>query len=359
MGSSNKIVISGYYGFDNIGDEAVLQAILSLLKAELKDVEITVLSNNPEKTKAIHHVKAVNRWHIQAIIKAIKDSDMLISGGGSLLQDVTSGKTIPYYLGIVKIAQWYKKKVVFYSQGIGPVSRSYNKWLIKKVVNRVEGIFVREHHSKKVLEDLGIKKPIIVAADPVLGIKPSPHVYKYVKDLLGVEKRVGIYIRPWHNEEMLLDCLEKSLEPIIDEGYKVYLIPMYYTQDREIAHRLKERLKGQAYVVDKKLTLDEVLSYTASFEFIIGMRLHSLIMAAAMQVPMIGLAYDPKVTDFMKDMKIPYCIDLEAIHSDELIHMIHSLRNNQEKQKANLQMMYDRQMKKVNLPVAYIKRQLV
>ena len=359
MGNSSKIVISGYYGFDNIGDEAVLLAILSQLREQMPEVGITVLSNNPEKTKHIYDVEAVNRWNIKEVIKAIKSCDMLISGGGSLLQDVTSNKTIPYYLGVVKIAQWYKKKVVFYSQGIGPVTHSYNKWLIKLIVNHVDAIFVREKHSKTVLKDLGIRKPITVAADPVLGIKPSPEVYKYIKDLLHAQKAVGVYIRPWENEEELLTSLEKTLQYIISEGYKIYLIPMYYAQDKEIAHKLKRRLGEQAVVVDEMLTIDEVVSYTACFEFIIGMRLHSLIMAAATQVPMIGLSYDPKVRGFMKDMGIRYCIEVQHIDQDELLHKAQKLMDNIASEKIHLKAVYNMQNEKANLPAKYIKQQLL
>ena len=108
MADAVKIVLSGYYGFDNIGDEAVLYAIITALRNEIENVELTVLSNNPEKTKALYGVSSVNRWKIPEVIKAIKQADLLVSGGGSLLQDVTSSKTVPYYLAIVKIAQLFK-----------------------------------------------------------------------------------------------------------------------------------------------------------------------------------------------------------------------------------------------------------
>lgn len=358
MGNPKKIVISGYYGFDNIGDEAVLYAILSQLRDTIPEVSITVLSNNPEKTKLMYEVKAVNRWQIKEVSQAIKESDLLISGGGSLLQDVTSGKTIPYYLAIVKLAQWYKKKVVFYSQGIGPINHSYNKWLIKNVVNKADAIFVRDNHSKEVLEELGIRKPVKVTADPVLGIKPNEDVYKYVKDLLGEKKAVGVYIRPWENEQELLNSLEKALQYVIREGYKVYLIPMYYLQDREIAHKLKDRLGENAVVIDKMLTIDEVVSYTACFEFIIGMRLHSLIMAAAAKVPMIGLSYDPKVKDFMKDMEIPYCTEVQQMGSNELIYMIQEVIDHKDTLKRHLSAVCELQKEKLNWPAVSIKQLL-
>lgn len=359
MDNPNKVVLSGYYGFDNIGDEAVLFAIISDLRAQMPNISITVLSNNPEKTAELYGVEAVNRWHIKEVSEALKACDMLISGGGSLLQDVTSSKTIPYYLGIVKIAQWYKKKVVFYSQGIGPIKHSYNKWLIKMIVNKVDAVFVRDNESHKVLKALGIKKPIVVAADPVLGIKSSEPVYKYVKNQLDNEKKAGVYLRSWKDDERLIASLEEALKYIIKEGYKVYLIPMYYQQDREIAIRLKERLGAEAEVVDKMLSIDEVVSYTAYFDFIIGMRLHSLIMAAAAKVPMIGLSYDPKVADFMKDMNIPFCINTDNLTAHELICKIQKLISSKETIKEQLDIMYNKQKEKINLPAEFIKAQFV
>ncbi len=359
MGNPIQIVISGYYGFDNIGDEAVLHAIIDAVREAVNDAKIIVLSNNPEKTKVLYDVEAVNRWHIKEIIKTIKESDMLISGGGSLLQDVTSNKTIPYYLGIIKIAQWYKKKIVFYSQGVGPINHKANKWLVKLILNKIDGLFVRDQQSKKVLERIGIKKSIRVSADPVLGIKPSEDVYKLSSSLPNWTKTVGVFIRPWENEAAVLESLEDSLNYLVKEGYKICLIPMYYQQDRDIAYKLKAMLQGNAVIIDKMISLDEVMGYIASFELIIGMRLHSLIMAAALKVPMIGLSYDPKVKDFMKDMSIPYCIDVESISGEELTHMTKELIGHLDQAKDHLSKMYEIQMKKVNLPAEYIKSQLL
>ena len=96
-----KILLSGYYGFDNAGDEAVLYAILQSLRKAIPDGEITVLSNQPEQTEAQYKVRAVDRWNKKALYREVKNCDLLISGGGSLLQDVTSKNGILYYLGII------------------------------------------------------------------------------------------------------------------------------------------------------------------------------------------------------------------------------------------------------------------
>lgn len=365
MANTNKIVLSGYYGFDNIGDEAVLYSIVTMLKKEIPQVQITVLSNNPEKTARLYNVESVNRWDMKSVTKAIKASDMLISGGGSLLQDVTSSKTVPYYLAIVKIAQFYKKKVVFYSQGIGPVNKSFSRWLIKKVVNKVDGIFVRDPASKALLEEIGIKKPIGVAIDPVLGISVPSEINDH-------EKAVGIYIRPWQNEDQnqrLISAMKEGLLELIKKGYKLYLIPMHYEQDLDIARALEAALaiemrnenseaQDKVKVIDKMLSIEEVLSYTASFDFIIGMRLHSLIMAAATFVPMLGLSYDPKVDAFLKEAQVPYCLDVSEITAIEFKDHLLALEQRLLEQKQQLKVSYQANKARLYLPIECIKKLL-
>ena len=165
-----KILLSGYYGFDNAGDDAVLFAIVQALREIIPDVDITVLSNQPEKTAQQFGVKAVDRWGKTSLPKAIKDCDVLISGGGSLLQDVTSKNGILYYLGVIKLAQMMRKKVIVYAQGIGPVNEPRNRALVAKILNKVQAITVRDFDSRRELMEMGVYREIMVAVDPVLGI---------------------------------------------------------------------------------------------------------------------------------------------------------------------------------------------
>nr|WP_302599838.1 polysaccharide pyruvyl transferase CsaB [uncultured Cellulosilyticum sp.] len=371
MATTKQIVLSGYYGFDNIGDEAVLFSIVSLLKKEIPGVRIMVLSNNPEKTKATYNVESVNRWDMKTVAKVIKQSDLLISGGGSLLQDVTSSKTIPYYLAIVKIAQFYKKKVVFYSQGIGPVNKGFSKTLMKMIVNKVDGIYVREPASKALLQEIGIKKPVEVSIDPVIGINLGRTKHEPTVEMK--KPAVGVYLRSWQNEahdEHLIQAMLPTLRQLIAEGYKLYFIPMHYDQDRSIAQTIKDKLiemgraesknlEAEVEVVDKMLSIEEVLDYTASFEMIIGMRLHSLIMAAAEKVPMVALSYDPKVTAFMKEIEqSQYCMDSGKVTAEEFKEKIERLIMNKEKQKEQLVEVFEAKKDKIYLPLNKVKELL-
>ena len=117
----SKIVISGYYGFANAGDEAMLTAIIKALRSTEKTVELTVISGNPPATAARHKVNSLHRFSFCKIFAALMDCDLLLSGGGSLLQDVTSKRSLLYYLFILALGLLLKKKVMLFGQGIGPI----------------------------------------------------------------------------------------------------------------------------------------------------------------------------------------------------------------------------------------------
>ena len=131
---SKNVIISGYYGSDNFGDEMILKVLIDKLKQF--DINITVLSLNPEKTKALYKVNTVKSFDILKVIFTILKSDILISGGGSLLQDSTSVKSLFYYLFVIKIAEFFHKKVMIFAQGIGPIKNKFGESLCKKLLKK-------------------------------------------------------------------------------------------------------------------------------------------------------------------------------------------------------------------------------
>src|SRR5690625_2502258 len=170
-----KLLISGYYGFDNSGNEAVLWSILTALEAQAKSksirVEPIVLSANPAETTKRYGVEAIDRMSPLALIRALRKSDGLISGGGSLLQDVTGWKTIPYYIGVMRLAHLLRKPVFVYSQGMGPVTRPALQKMIRKTLRKCAYISVRDAESARFLRTIGLAEAKIeVVPDPVLGV---------------------------------------------------------------------------------------------------------------------------------------------------------------------------------------------
>ncbi|WP_010167321.1 polysaccharide pyruvyl transferase CsaB [Candidatus Epulonipiscium viviparus] len=355
MDKKIRIVISGYYGFDNTGDEAILFAIINMLRANIKNIEIVVLSNNPQATTIAYNVQAVNRFSLHSIISAIKNCDLLISGGGSLLQDITSPKTIPYYLLIVQIALLFKRKVVFYSQGIGPVNHQTNRYLIKKVANKVNQIFVRDQKSRQLLINMGVHTAIDISPDPVFALKLDTSLNKKIKKELQYKKTVGIYIRPWKNQAQIVDAIIQTVNYLIKQEYHVYFICMQPSQDTQIAKYVAKHV-GHTHikVIEHPLTINETLSYTANFDFIIGMRLHSLIMAIVVQTPVIALSYDPKVENIMNEMHIAHQIQIEEISFAKLKEQIDYIRQN-----INLEREKQIDIEDIQKPIHYIKNLLL
>lgn len=305
-----KILISGYYGFNNIGDESILRIVVESLRSHIDDIEITILSHNPQDTAEKYGVKAVNRMSLPTIIKSVKNCDLLISGGGSLLQDVTSSNSIRYYLFIIRLAQLFGKKTVLYSQGIGPINKQKNRKLVASCLKKVDEIAVRDESSADLLAEIGIdRNRVAITADPVMAIKKANlDIGKHILEELGCKKEanrkvVGWAIKSADMSPAFLGEIEKSIRWLKQEYNTVsVLIPFHYEQDAIVVSELQDKLKDEAFSISEKYLTEEMLSIIGNLDYLVGVRLHSLIFAAVMEVPSLAISYDPKVTSFMESI---------------------------------------------------------
>lgn len=324
---SKRIVISGYYGFDNQGDEAVLQSIIQALRNVEPDVEIMVLSANPKQTAAKYGVLAKGRWKLPKVLAALYWGDMLISGGGSLLQDVTSQKTIPYYLGVVGLARALRKPVAFYAQGVGPIDQSVGRYLTRLIGNRVQLITVRDEDSCQLLKEIGVNRPPMeVTVDPVVCLQPTPPKTKEYKDILELKENaqlserpiIGIAPRSWQNLEGFKDALVETARRLQQEkGAEILFIPMHIPHDLELCKELAAQLEG-VHIISGEYLPAELLSIYQQLDFLIGIRLHALIFAAAVHVPHLGITYDPKIDGFLKRLEDQPIAKIEEVTADHL-----------------------------------------
>lgn len=311
-----KVVLSGYYGFDNIGDEAILYSIIRALKEADAALEITVLSHNPRRTEELYAVKAVNRWQYREVTSALKKCDLLISGGGSLLQDVTGVKSLVYYLGVISLARMLGKPVFFYAQGIGPVNTGIGRSLMRLVVNRVQAITVRDEASKEDLLAMGVKKPpITVTADPVLGWQVSAAERERGQEILaalgldGTRPVLGVSVRHWGgNTDAFKQELAAACDYYAAEGWQLLFLPLHHPDDLAACREVAALMKSKAVVPDKNYNVQEFMAIIANCKFVVGMRLHAIIMAAAAGVPLLGVSYDPKIDRFLQQLGLnPAC----------------------------------------------------
>lgn len=307
-----KILISGYYGFNNIGDESVLRAVVENLRARLPEIEITVLSQRPEVTSARFGVKAAYRMSPIAILREISRCDMLISGGGSLLQDATSSKSILYYLLLINLALLLRKKVFIYSQGIGPINDPKNRARTARALKKVHGIVVRDEGSRALLEEIGLPpEKVIVTADPVLRIeRPGLENGRKILEEENCQRLDGRPLIGWAVKERDPNSLfAAEVEKCIRWLAQTYqarcvMIPFHYVEDLNVALQLADRLQHEDVgCLQRKYLSDETLSIIGNMDFLVGVRLHSLIYAAVMDVPMLGISYDPKVDAFLHSVE--------------------------------------------------------
>ena len=342
-----RILISGYYGFNNIGDESILKAVVESLRMDIDDVEITVLSQNPTDTAERFSVTAVDRRSFKAIIPAIHNCDLLISGGGSLLQDVTSRKSILYYLLIMQFARIMRKPFFIYSQGIGPIKSDFNKKLTARVLRKAGGIVVRDEFSKEFLSEIGIPlERIVITADPVLAI-PKVELdsgYEILRsstansktadtstdyDIFESEETVsknisyvGFAIKDSDPSSEFIAEICDSIEWMIRErGYKAVLIPFHFSQDVAVVEHMEKVLTARGFDEDiiclkQKYLTDEMLSIIGNMDLLVGVRLHALIHAAIMEVPMMAISYDPKVNSFMHSIGMKAMCSIYDFKSD-------------------------------------------
>ncbi len=299
-----RIVVSGYYGSKNGGDEAMLAAMLQVLREEVSDLSVTVISIDPEYTKRRHNVDAVPRPDIRTIIKRIRAADLLISGGGSLLQNVTSGRSLYYYLAIIFFALVFGRKVMLYAQGIGPIRGAPARKLMNLIVNRVDLITVRDRGSLEELARLNITRPkIYCTADPVLAIKPVP--LDLGKEILsrrsaGNGKLIGVAVRHWLDWENFRRELAEALDRLaVTKGANIVFIPMKFPEDIRAAQDTAAIMTQPSIVLDEEFSTREILSLVGCMSVLIGVRLHALIFAGVMGVPMVGISYDPKIERFL------------------------------------------------------------
>jgi len=309
MGAAVKrIVISGYYGFANSGDEAVLQSILLALREEGNRlglrIEPVVLSADPQATEAMYGVRSVHRLKLTHIVKALRESDGLISGGGSLLQDVTGLGSIPYYTGIMTIARLFRKPVFIYAQGIGPVNRPFFYPWIRRIFSGSRYVSVRDRESASLLETMGVPRGNIrVVPDPVMGLPGGS--FAGAPSSVREHPVVGVSVRFWNEDRSELEALAAALNDIrAQRKAEIRFLPFHLPHDTEASRYVMAKMNVSpedpfVRVEENAAHPQEMLALVASCDLLIGMRLHSLIYAASQYVPMVGISYDPKIDRFL------------------------------------------------------------
>jgi polysaccharide pyruvyl transferase CsaB len=311
-----RVGITGSYGGLNLGDEAILQSIITQLRKDLPKVEITVFSRDAEDTKQRHGVERavpVRKLSRAEVLPEVERLDLLILGGGGILYDADART----YLREVQLAREKRVPVFVYAIGAGPLTHAAAQAAVREALGEAEIVTVREKSAHRVLEEAGVHRDIVVTADPALLLKPEPLPRGILKQegLEGSRRIIGMSVRepgvaaPDLDEKVYHALLANAADFMVDRwNANIVFVPMERSVlDTQHSHAvIAKMLRAQrATVLKGEYTSGQILSWMGKFDFALGMRLHFLIFAAIQGTPFAALPYAGKVSGFLEALGVP------------------------------------------------------
>lgn len=325
-----RILIGGYYGFGNTGDEAILSAMLNDLRSLQPELEFIVLSGNPGETAAHYNVEAIPWSDIPALLEAVQQCDLIILGGGGLFHDywgvqadtlLTRNLTgIPFFSGFPLLAELTKKPCMLYALGVGPLLYEEGKRLTRFAFEETKIATVRDIESKKLLQSISPKlRSVKVTADPAFSLPVDEGAAREALRNAQVRRDnkiplVGVCLRYWDInsvpkiwQEQIAAALDRFVESC---GCSLLFIPFQNLSgyllgdDLAVAEEVIAQMHAakSATILRGSYSPEVIASILAQCDLVLGMRLHSLIFAAKAGVPTVGVIYDPKVANLMASL---------------------------------------------------------
>lgn len=323
------VMICGAYGKGNAGDEAILKAILRQLQHIDPDMPVCVLSHNPKATRLTHHVGAVYVFNPFSFLPVMRRTKLYISGGGSLIQNQTSTRSLNYYLLSIRLAKLTGNRVLMYGCGIGPVSGEGCRKSAARVIDRnVDAITLREDLSAEELKTMGVTKPkVYVTADPALlleaGSEGAVDGFLLGNNIDPAGRYALFVLREWQGFEAKKQAFVQSAKYVKD-AYG--LTPIFFALEpgrdlppsREVARELPFKCPMLSAPADEKL----IIGMMKKMQVVVSMRLHALIFASSVAAPLVAVSYDPKVTGFMHYIGQKHCVYFEDVTAENLCALI-------------------------------------
>lgn len=310
IAATARVLLSGYYGFGNFGDEAILRVIVDQWRARRPGDSITALSANPVQTASTYGIAAVPRMSAGAVAEAIRATDLVISGGGGLLQSATSLRSLLYYTGIIREAKRAGRKSAIFAQGIGPLD-FFGRQIVKATCGDVGLAIVRDAQSAALLQPLVPRVAVEIGADPVF--LASTEVPQGARDALvreGITDSSGDIVVVVVRKSSLLPRIAVALAAGIDRivqqrGVHAVFVPLQRPDDVEAAIDVIRRCKSAPTLIGGGYDLPTMTALLRRSVAVVSMRLHALILAARLAVPLLAIPYDPKVNGLLDELDYP------------------------------------------------------
>ncbi|MFO7941298.1 MAG: polysaccharide pyruvyl transferase CsaB [Bacillota bacterium] len=317
-----RVTVSGYFGFGNTGDEALLRGLIGGLRRERPGVDICVLSAAPRTTARMHRVSSLPRFSPLKVLSCLTHSRLLISGGGTLLQDETSLRSLIYYTSVICGARLVGTPIMLYANGIGPLHTGIGRRLAIGALRSAAAITLRDRASAGTMQAILGDRPkeAKITADPAFGLSQpaGEEVDGILNEILPDRNSAPLAIvsmRPWGEDTRLPANLGlRAVKVLRSAGFVPLLLAMQESRDLPLAELISDMSEHEVRVLGTTgMEPELVLGMMGRAQLVLGMRLHALILAAAAGSIPVGLSYDPKIDGFLSDLGAPCLGSIETI----------------------------------------------
>ncbi len=339
-----RYLVSGYYGEKNAGDEAILAGILQEIERRDLQAQFTILSFDPADTERRHSLagrdlktQSTSLRSPAMLHAAIKDADLLISGGGSFLHEadfelhgrsflLREGKLrpIPYFLSVVLMARAQGLPVMWYAQGLGPLHTRAARRAVAIAGSLSQAVTWRDPESARLAYEVGVRAPVqLIVPDPAYALTPAPaSAAREALSAVGLDgdsRFLAVCARSWLGRSGYLDSLGVALEKVAAAlDLDILCVPFHEVQDLPVCETIAAppALAGRAHVLPPVESPALLAAVLGSAELVVAMRLHGGILSATAGTPSVVLDYDPKTKAFAAQTgQTPWMVrvdDLEA-----------------------------------------------
>ena len=322
------VLICGAYGKRNAGDDAILRSIVTQLHTIDPDLPICALSRHPRETQLAFRIGSCYSFNLPRYRRIMRRTKLYISGGGTLIQNSTSVRSLMYYLSNISSAHGAGCHVMMYGCGVGPVNGSFSRRLAARIITRcVDTVTPRDQESADELRRIGVTRDDIhLTADPALLLRaPDPRIMTAALARYGIEpgqRYVMFALRPWPGLQPHMADFAAAADHVRALGCTPVLFSLEPKRDEPVGTALAAMLSGPCLQINADMDAETVLALTARMEAVVSVRLHALIFAAGQEVPLAGVVYDPKVKGFLDYIGQKNYVNLNDLTADGLISML-------------------------------------
>lgn len=312
-----RLVLAGYFGCGNLGDDAMLLGFLAGLGD--REVGLTLLSGAPERTYREYNLHSVDRFDFGAIAAELERSQALVFPGGSIFQDVTSLRSVLYYARLVTMAKKAGCRVVLLGQGVGPLNRFFGRRWARNAFNAADLIVVRDPESAATLKTLGVRIRPVLGADLAFLLPEPPAPAEREGFQVGDMRAVGIAPRPWSKIKGLPELFGEVCRLLFQNNFMPVLIEMDENLDGPLIHRIAKTQGGKIPTLERLRSPIRLQQRLARLEGVIAMRLHAGVLAVTVDVVPTMVSYDPKIGAFTQGMGLPAPLALEGLQASRIV----------------------------------------